>query len=94
MSLIVFTRCRISPETDTPITFWVKSPRATAVYKVLSSPGASRMKQYTYCGHGDSSDLYSQLFSLIRTTKGKEIGGAGRAQLTLAAMTFTQSVKS
>ena len=33
MSLMVFTRFNISPETDTPVIFCVKSPRATAVYK-------------------------------------------------------------
>ena len=32
MSLIVFTRDSISPETDTPVIFCVRSPRATAVY--------------------------------------------------------------
>jgi hypothetical protein len=58
MSLIVFTRSRISPETETPVTFWVKSPRATAVCKnVLLSLVASRAKRYTYRSHGDSSDL-------------------------------------
>ncbi len=37
MSLIVFTRCRISPDTGTPVTFCVKSPRATAVCKASLS---------------------------------------------------------
>jgi hypothetical protein len=33
MSLIVLTKLSISPETETPVIFFVRSPRATAVYK-------------------------------------------------------------
>lgn len=46
MSLIVLTRCSISPDTDTPVTFCVRSPRATAVCKAALSSNDSRKNRY------------------------------------------------
>lgn len=60
--LIVLTKSRISPDTLTPTTFCVRSPRATAVYASISCrPSVS--SAVTHCSVCNSSHLLRQIGS-------------------------------
>lgn len=75
ISLVVLTRLSISPETETPVIFWVRSPRATAVYSRVKTKYAKNKADFTHSCNGNGSNLECQLEilnvrNINRTRKG------------------------